>query len=916
MVKRSPPLFDPDALSPAELNDIFTDREELLKIMENAVNKFIKNDSRNHLLLVGERGVGKSALLRFFEKKIYKRYNKKQSIIPLLFTDYKCVHDAQDLSDILLRITTELYRLLNLPIEKTPAVYFEEKLEIVEKRFEKLYKKKIVLMMENLQELMEMRPRDKGFEGMRAFLENHSNILLIGTATEIPKSIWKYKSRFWAFFKVHDVKPLNEKDFLDMMERMARFYDGETLLDDNGKLRKEISIKIRSMHHLTSGYPRLGVSLYEVLLLEEPQDIAKSFDSMLDRLSPYFEGIDAGLSSQERYVFGQIVRNLSPNMTKANFSFEDIFENGSENERGRNRALFSKLKKKGFLTVHHKEGRKVFHRLSNPIFGIWYLKTHVKDATFEGKYILEFIHAYYTIEEFVERFGGLTDPDMASVPIRRAFESLKEEYVSAAMTLGMTLVEEGKLDKALGVFEKAIRAAKRKKDREVEASGWRNIGEINLNRGRHREALDAYNKALKINPDDIIAWVNKGSTLGYLKRYQDALKAIDKALKIKPDNALIWYNKGVTLGLLGKLREALDSYNKAIDIDPDLFIAWNNKSLTLIYLGRFKEGLKVCEKALKINPNLAEAWNNKGNALIKLGRHLEALEACEKALEINPNLSEAWNNKGLALTNLGKPLKGLEACEKALDINPKLVEAWNNKGIALKELGRLQKALEVFEMALKINPNFEKAWNNKCNTLFILKKYQKALKACDKALKINSKYANAWNNKGNILFHLGRHKEAMEAYDKALVLLTEKDDWVIASIVKTNKIQTLIVSNSSFNFREELESLLENLRKPGVSTQLGVQLLLTLFQNFIHLGKTTLIWETLEILECFEKDFSEDEKIYPSFEPVNLVAKYIETKVKSSRKAEELLEKAPPHLREEAKMLLGIAQEKKRMKKK
>ena len=77
-----------------------------------------------------------------------------------------------------------------------------------------------------------------GLEGMRAFLENHKNIILIGTATEIPKSMWEYKSRFWAFFEVHDVKPLNEKHFLEMMEKMARFYDGDSLLDDNKKLRK------------------------------------------------------------------------------------------------------------------------------------------------------------------------------------------------------------------------------------------------------------------------------------------------------------------------------------------------------------------------------------------------------------------------------------------------------------------------------------------------------------------------------------------------------------------------------------------------------------------------------------------------------------------------------------------------------
>jgi tetratricopeptide (TPR) repeat protein/energy-coupling factor transporter ATP-binding protein EcfA2 len=917
MIKRSPRLFDPDAFFEDELDNIFTDREEHLKIMKNVVNKFIKKDSRNHLLLIGERGVGKSTLLRYFEKKLIEEKSKKQSIIPLLFTDYKCVHDAQDLSDILLRITDELYQKLDLTLEKKLLWNYDEKLEFVEKQLEKFPKKKIILMMENLQELMEMRPQEKGFEGMRAFLENHKNILLIGTATELPKSMWKYKSRFWAFFEVQDVKPLNERHFLDMMEKMARFYGGDILLDDNKKLRKEISIKIRSIHHLVSGYPRLGASLYQVLLLEEPQEIVEYFDSILDHLSPYFEGIDAKLSSQERYIFGQIVRNLSQNFEKTNFSFEDIFEEGSEKNRGRNRALFSKLKKKGFITVHHKKGRRVFHRLSSPIFGIWYLKTHVKDATFKGRYILEFIYAYFTTEEFIKQFGGLTVPDMDSVAIKAAFAKLEKEYIPTAMRWGISLAEKGKYEEALEKFEKAIKATTGKMGENSEiAQLWANKGGTLIALGRYQEALKACNKSLDFNPKDTTALNNKSISLMTLERYKEALDFINKALKINSKDALLWVNKGFILYRLERYKEALKIIDKALDINPNLESAWSNKSPVLTNLVKPQEGLLASEKALEINPELAEAWNNKSKALIHLGRDLEALEACKKALEINPKLAEAWNNKGLLLNSFGKPQEGLMACEKALEIKPKLVEAWNNKGIALNKLGKPQKALDAFEKALRINPNFVKAWNNKGNNLFILGKHQEALKACDKALKINLKYANAWNNKGNILFQLGRHQEAIEAYDRAKVLSTEKDNWVLTSMAKTNRIQTLIVSKSSLNFREELESLFETLRKPGVSNQLRVQLVLTLLKNFIRMGKTSLIWEALETLESFEKDFSENEKISPSFEPVKLAAKYLEIEAKSPKKGKELLENAPRHLREEAKLLLGIAEEEKRMKKK
>ncbi|MEE9151222.1 MAG: hypothetical protein V3U20_05225 [Thermoplasmata archaeon] len=46
----------------------------------------------------------------------------------------------------------------------------------------------------------------------------------------------------------------------------------------------------------------------------------------------------------------------------------------------------------------------------------------------------------------------------------------------------------------------------------------------------------------------------------------------------------------------------------------------------------------------------------------------------------------------------------------------------------------------------------------------------------------------------------------------------------------------------------------------------------------------------------------------------NFVAKYLEIEVKSPKKSKELLEKAPHHLCDEAKLLLGIAEEEKEMK--
>ena len=67
---------------------------------------------------------------------------------------------------------------------------------------------------------------------------------------------------------------------------------------------------------------------------------------------------------------------------------------------------------------------------------------------------------------------------------------------------------------------------------------WNNKGNMHSNKGRYEEAIEAYDKAIAINPDFAIAWGNKGNALNNLGRYEEAIKALDKAIAIDPNDAI------------------------------------------------------------------------------------------------------------------------------------------------------------------------------------------------------------------------------------------------------------------------------------------------------------------------------------------------------------------------------------------
>ena len=64
-----------------------------------------------------------------------------------------------------------------------------------------------------------------------------------------------------------------------------------------------------------------------------------------------------------------------------------------------------------------------------------------------------------------------------------------------------------------------------------------------------------------------MAWNGKGNALIILNKYDEAINPYDKAIKINPYNSKAWYNKGVSLSKLGKFDKAIKAYDKAIKIN-------------------------------------------------------------------------------------------------------------------------------------------------------------------------------------------------------------------------------------------------------------------------------------------------------------------------------------------------------------
>jgi len=82
--------------------------------------------------------------------------------------------------------------------------------------------------------------------------------------------------------------------------------------------------------------------------------------------------------------------------------------------------------------------------------------------------------------------------------------------------------------------------------------------------GEHEKSAEYADKILELEPNNIFAWINKGTSLAKLEKYEEALKCVEKVTdSLDPSNAFAWHNKGVYLEKLGRWEEAKKCYKES-----------------------------------------------------------------------------------------------------------------------------------------------------------------------------------------------------------------------------------------------------------------------------------------------------------------------------------------------------------------
>mmetsp|Transcript_2780 Transcript_2780/g.7462 ORF Transcript_2780/g.7462 Transcript_2780/m.7462 type:complete len:425 (-) Transcript_2780:255-1529(-) len=276
--------------------------------------------------------------------------------------------------------------------------------------------------------------------------------------------------------------------------------------------------------------------------------------------------------------------------------------------------------------------------------------------------------------------------------------------------------------------------------------------------GKHRAAIEVYDEAQKVAPDDWEIWHNKGLCHMYLRQYENSIECFTKANAIQRHD-VTFMQLGKVYALQEDYKSAIDVYTEALEFSPEHAELLTTLGILYLRMGENFKAFDYLGNALTHDPKNAKTILAAGSIIQDHSDMDVALIKYRVAAVHTPNSAQLWNNIGMCFFGKTKYVAAIACLKRALYLDPFEWIISYNLGLVHLNTGQYASAFHFFSASINLKPDFPSSYMYLAITLSRLDDFANACSAYEKAIDMESDH----------MFHLNfsitlfNHGDAAEA---------------------------------------------------------------------------------------------------------------------------------------------------------
>jgi len=167
---------------------------------------------------------------------------------------------------------------------------------------------------------------------------------------------------------------------------------------------------------------------------------------------------------------------------------------------------------------------------------------------------------------------------------------------------------------------------------DVEAR--RRLARLLVGRGEFAQALEQYDSARSLMPEDPTLVLEQAEALVALKRFEPAERELRRLLKFQPNNGAAYLQLGIASSRRGLYAQAEQELQRATELLPNVANAFFYRGEALNQLSRLDDAMEMLQRSVELDPGNGRAYYMMGILYDKKNLPQEAAALYRKAREV------------------------------------------------------------------------------------------------------------------------------------------------------------------------------------------------------------------------------------------------------------------------------------------